>query len=92
MGPKRQRDGTLVYQPIGTELVRVGMDEIGVYIRVEAGTATIKGMVGASRSVYTRYKRRTCISGSGGGDGDIVILGRGRVEYRRMEGSTLKLI
>ena len=32
MGPKCQRDGTLVYPPIGAALATVGIDEIGVYI------------------------------------------------------------
>ena len=32
MGPKNQPDGTWVYPPIGAALVRVGLEEIGVYI------------------------------------------------------------
>ena len=32
MGPKRQRDGTCVYPPIGAALATVVLDEIGVYI------------------------------------------------------------
>ena len=32
MGPKRQRDGTWVYTPIGTALETVGLEEIRVYI------------------------------------------------------------
>ena len=32
MGPKRQRDGTWVYTPIGAALEMVGVEEIGVYI------------------------------------------------------------
>ena len=32
MAPKRQRDGILVYPPIGEALIMVGLDEIGVYI------------------------------------------------------------
>ena len=32
MGPKRQRDGTWVYPPIGLALATVGLDENGVHI------------------------------------------------------------
>ena len=32
MGPKHQRDGTLVYPPIGVDLSTVVLEEIGVYI------------------------------------------------------------
>ena len=32
MVPKRQRDGTWVYAPIGEALEMVGLDDIGVYI------------------------------------------------------------
>ena len=40
LGPKRQRDGTWVYPPIGTALEMVGMDEIGVYITLRQNTVT----------------------------------------------------
>ena len=32
MGPKRQREKTWVYPPIGAALTMVGLEEIGVYI------------------------------------------------------------
>ena len=32
MGPKRHREGTWGYPPIGTSLEMVGLEEIGVYI------------------------------------------------------------
>ena len=34
----------------------------------EAGTATIKAMVGSARSVYPRDKIRACSIGGGGGE------------------------
>ena len=40
MGPKRQRDGTLVYSPIGAALEMVGLEEIGVYTARRQNTVT----------------------------------------------------
>ena len=40
MGPKRQRDGTWVYPPIGAALAMVVLEEIGVYISRLQSTAT----------------------------------------------------
>ena len=40
MGPKRQRDGTWVYTPIGAELAMLGLEEIGVYIARHQNTVT----------------------------------------------------
>ena len=40
MGPKRQRDGTWVYPPIGAALSMVGLEEIGVYIALRQNKFT----------------------------------------------------
>ena len=58
----------------------------------EGGNATLVEMLGASSSIYTRYKSRECSSVDGGGYRDWGIGGIEIVGYGRTEGGRIKLL